>query len=379
MKYLMAMAGLVFLATWQPESRAVPQPIDPDTNRPTSQSTLHRQSIQTVVEVTPALLAADRQEVPFEFRKIWDAAPHNAFTDLIRWDNKFYCAFRTGTGHVPGIAGENGKIQVIASEDGQIWLPAGTIAEPGIDLRDPKLSIAPNGSLMLLIGGSRYDGAKLLGCAPRVCFLQPGDRQFSPVQLATLDSKIEGNNNWLWRVTWHDGVGYGVVYQSNQSPSGLHLVRTTDGIDYQWVKTFDLRGKPNESTIRFDSNDVMHIVVRNEDGRRIGHFGHSSKPYSDWKWSPIKQRLGGPNMIQLPDNSWLLGTREYGNSAKTVLGRLELDGGFTRLITFPSGGDTSYPGMLVYQDQVWFSYYASHEGKASIYLAQIKVSDLVQQ
>ena len=32
-------------------------------------------------------------------KKIWDQAPHNAFTDLIRWNGKFYCAFREGLGH----------------------------------------------------------------------------------------------------------------------------------------------------------------------------------------------------------------------------------------------------------------------------------------
>lgn len=30
---------------------------------------------------------------------IWDAAPHNAFTDLIRWKNRWYCASREGTAH----------------------------------------------------------------------------------------------------------------------------------------------------------------------------------------------------------------------------------------------------------------------------------------
>ena len=31
-----------------------------------------------------------------EIRKIWDAAPHNAFTDLERFKGEWYCAFREG-------------------------------------------------------------------------------------------------------------------------------------------------------------------------------------------------------------------------------------------------------------------------------------------
>lgn len=36
--------------------------------------------------------------------RIWDQAPHNAFTDLVRWRERFYCAFRAGRG-TRGIAG----------------------------------------------------------------------------------------------------------------------------------------------------------------------------------------------------------------------------------------------------------------------------------
>ena len=32
--------------------------------------------------------------------KIWDAGKHNAFTDLIRWHDKWYCTFREADDHV---------------------------------------------------------------------------------------------------------------------------------------------------------------------------------------------------------------------------------------------------------------------------------------
>ena len=40
-----------------------------------------------------------------EVRKIWDRAPHNAFTDLIRFRNRFYCTFREADAHVGGDGG----------------------------------------------------------------------------------------------------------------------------------------------------------------------------------------------------------------------------------------------------------------------------------
>jgi hypothetical protein len=48
-------------------------------------------------------------------------------------------------------------------------------------------------------------------------------------------------------------------------------------------------------------------------------------------------------------------------------------GGYEPVLTFPSGGDTSYPGLVWHDGLLWMSYYSSHEGKTSIYLAKIKL------
>ena len=37
-----------------------------------------------------------------DHRKIWDAGAHNAFTDLIRWHDRWWCTFRESEGHVGG-------------------------------------------------------------------------------------------------------------------------------------------------------------------------------------------------------------------------------------------------------------------------------------
>src|SRR3954468_10177861 len=82
--------------------------------------------------------------------KIWDRGAHNAFTDLIRWRDRWYCTFREADAHVGG----DGKVRVLESADGKAWGPVALIAEEGIDLRDPKLSITPDGRLMIVAGGS---------------------------------------------------------------------------------------------------------------------------------------------------------------------------------------------------------------------------------
>ena len=99
--------------------------------------------------------------------KIWSHAPHNAFTDLIRFRDRWWCVFREAQAHdAPG-----GILRVLKSETGGSWESAATVRERGIDLRDPKLSVTPDGRLMLLMGGCVYDDeGEYLTRAPRVSF-----------------------------------------------------------------------------------------------------------------------------------------------------------------------------------------------------------------
>ena len=84
-------------------------------------------------------------------------------------------------------------------------------------------------------------------------------------------------------------------------------------------------------------------------------------------------RIGGQAICFLPDGSLAMGTRHYVPKASTVAGTLSLDGVFTEKVKLPSGGDTSYPGLVSEGDTLWMSYYSQHEGKAAIYLARIRI------
>ena len=55
---------------------------------------------------------------------------------------------------------------------------------------------------------------------------------------------------------------------------------------------------------------------------------------------------------------------------RTAVGEVTLDGGWRELCVLPSGGDTSYPGMLLEGDRLRVSYYASHEGRTAVYVAR---------
>ncbi|MFN4260702.1 MAG: exo-alpha-sialidase [Gemmataceae bacterium] len=314
--------------------------------------------------------------------KIWDQGKHNAFTDLIRWHGNWYCVFREAEAHVGG----DGQIRVLASPDGQKWQSVALIEEEGIDLRDPKLSITPDDRLMIVAGGSVYKGTKtIMGRQPRVTFSNDG-RNWTPTQ------RVLDEGEWLWRVTWHKGKAYGVSYnasmrgskeaqdaaKSNQpAPPGpadwkLKLFVSADGVKYDLITHLDVAGHPNETTLRFLPDDTMIAMVRREGGNTRGWIGVSKPPYKEWQWHETKYRFGGPNFIVLPDGSMWAATRQYDAQRKTVVGPLTVKS-FEPALELPSGGDTSYAGLVWHEGQLWVSYYSSHEGKSSIYLARARL------
>ncbi len=298
--------------------------------------------------------------------KIWDEGRHNAFTDLIRFQDRWICTFREGDAHVGG----DGKVRLIESADGETWKSSALLAESGIDLRDPKLSITPDGRLMVVVGGSVYGGTKKLqGRRPRVAFSKDG-REWTPMRRAVEEGE------WLWRATWHNGTAYGVSY--NLMPDKLDAERfiklysSRDGLDWKLAASLDVPDQPNETTVRFLKDDTAIALVRRESGDRVGWIGTSKPPFADWEFVPTKVRTGGPNFIELPDGSLVAGSRDHASAApKMSLFRMTAQS-LEAVLTLPSGGDCSYPGMVWHDGLLWVSYYSSHEGKTSIYLAKVK-------
>lgn len=332
--------------------------------------------LRTLILALALGAAAEAQQIRLlDVRRIWDDAPHSAFTDLVSFKGKLFCTFREGDGHVHGA---DGRARVLVSEDGgRAWQSVAELSLDGFDLRDPKLSVTPDGRLMLTLGGSIYAGQVLEGRRPLVSFSDPEGKHFSSPREATFDGKVGDEGNWLWRVTWEKGIGYGVVYQADGDEWPVHLVTTTNGIDYEHRATWSLEGRPNETTLRFEETGEMVALVRREAGNGLGVVGRSRPPYTSWEWRQLPARLGGPNLLQLDADTWVVGTRRYPEAGRsgtaTILAGLDSSRGFEEWVELPSGGDTSYPGMVLDGDRLLVSYYSSHEGRSSIYFAELQV------
>jgi hypothetical protein len=222
---------------------------------------------------------------------------------------------------------------------------------------------------------------KVISRKPYVSYSDKSGDNFSDPKESIVDEKVASWSDWVWRITWHQGTGYAVNYQ----PNGVYLFKTKDGTQFENISEIEIDGQPNESTIRFDKNGKMYVIIRREQKDKMGVLATSNPPYQEWTFNYMNQRIGGPNFIFLNDTTLCIGSRLYpaeeiaGSGIKKHLSAVfitDLNGKINKIIELPSGGDTSYPGMLVYDGKLWYSYYSSHEGKTSIYLAKIPLKKL---
>ncbi|MBX2870840.1 MAG: hypothetical protein KTR30_02035 [Saprospiraceae bacterium] len=342
--------------------------------------------------LTMLLLACQAERQPFSYPlrtvssvKIWDRAFHNAFVDMIDFKGQLLCTFREGDGHVTG---KKGKIRVLSSLDGKSWRPLGLLRKEGIDLRNAKFSVRPDNLLVLTGLGTDYRG-KVYEWFTWVSYSEDG-RKWSPPR------RVRGipSNNWFYDLTWQDSFAYAIpmiagtdpltgVVQSRQRRMALY--RTQDGMNYEQVgDTLVLSPLVGEALVRFSPDKEMFILIRDGGGHSVSaYYGHGSPPYDSLSIRPLDHGLGGPNLKYLPNQTWLLGTREWPeerpdclNEAVTVFMQVYENGGYRRLFVLPSEGDTAYPGLVIRDDKLHITYYSGHEGWPSIYYSEVALDSI---
>ena len=306
---------------------------------------------------------AKGEAVLLEVRKIWDRAPHNAFTDLVRFKGRWFCVFREGTAHVS----PDGALRVITSEDGKDWVSAALLTQTNADLRDAKITITPNDQLMLSGAAALHQPAPLRHQS-LAWFSKDGREWSEPV-------KIGDPNVWLWRVAWHRKTAYSIGYDTI-AEKFVRLYTSSNGrrFDALIPNLFD-EGGPNETSLIFRPDETALCLLRRDGNPTTAKVGAAKPPYRDWQWKDLGVKIGGPHMIRLPDGRVVAAIRLYDGAVRTSLAWLDADAGkLAEFLKLPSGGDTSYAGLVWTDGLLWVSYYSSHEGRTSIYLAKVRIA-----
>lgn len=306
-------------------------------------------------------------------RKIWGHAPHNAFTDLIRYRGRWLCVFREGSRHVS----DDGVLRIIASDDGETWQALAQLSVAAGDLRDGKFSITPQGGLML--NAAVVSGATAQRQVQSLSYFSSDGAQWQGPH------EIGDPGYWLWRIEWYGQRAYGIGYSLGKGRS-VRLYCSDDGRHFttQLATLHDEHG-PSESALLFRDDGAALCLLRRDNmngrGGDNGLLGSSRPPYTEWSWRDLGCRIGGPEMIALADGRIVAAVRKYSfDTTGTCLEEwLELcwlheqSATLECIIRLPSGGDCGYAGMVWHEGAVWISYYSSHEGGAAIYLVQIGI------
>jgi hypothetical protein len=354
---------------------------------------LFRKNVVSIVFLSAALgvfLAESRaaDKLPSvrvaSLRRVFHNGEHNAFTDLVRFQGKFYLTFRScPDGHA---VNPTASIIILSSDDAQQWREVHRFRVEQRDTRDPHFLIFR--SKLFVYTGTWYSGAttlarsdydlnKHLGYA---AWSEDGTTWHSPIML-------EGSfGHYVWRAATYGekaylcgrrklGFAMGPRGEGRQVES--LMLESDNGLIWRKRAVFqEIAG--DETAFLFEPDGSVLAV-----GRRGGgpaQLLRSRPPYSQWDRKDLDRYVGGPLLTKW-GGRYVVGGRKISKEAgpKTSLCWLVGDQ-LHEFAELPSGGDNSYPGLVeISPERALVSYYSSHErdesGKpmTAIYLAELVI------
>ena len=314
-------------------------------------------------------------------QRISKPALHCAFTDLIanpfdESQSTLLCCYRQATNHVS----VDGVLVVMTIDKDSFEVCRQTIlSENNADLRDPKFSFDGNRLILTTYAKTQIEGGQVL---------TKMQTYFSTTGQSWSGKNSFGKNGWwLWNHDWFGSEAYGFAYNQSSNTLSLYKGDPTRTMLLHKNAVFSLnkqgKGYPNESTVLFNSNGHASVFLRRDADTYSAQFGTSKPPYTKWQWHDLGIYIGGPAAVALSENLYIVAGRHIDWGSHQFTTRVWLFDSvtkiFTELKTLPSGGDTSYPGLVVEGDNLYISYYSSHvDNQARVYMARLNgVSDLI--
>ncbi|MCC8071483.1 MAG: hypothetical protein LIO90_06755 [Bacteroidales bacterium] len=300
--------------------------------------------------------------------KIWSGGDYAAFPTFVKWNGAYYCAFREASAHRADKDDEStmGKIRVLTSKNLKKWTQYALLEEKWADLRDVWLSVTPDNRLMMIYyqGGYQKETVKNKNCSRVVFFSQDGTMT-SP-EVITIEGHPSSYKR-IWKVRWIGDEVYGWNYAGS-----LSLVKSKDGVHYTQIYKDDPFGERATECDWIVEGKKAIAVARGVD--EAGLMGKADYPFTSWTWEKMNIRVGGQDILRMPDNDLIMGTRNY---QKQYMGRTSIYSLNTKkataslLLTLNKQSDSSYPSMMLADGYLWVMYYSGAKGKSDIWLAKI--------
>lgn len=336
-----------------------------------------------------SLSAADPESEPPSLRvenvrRVYHNGEHNAFTDLIRWRDAFWLAFRScPDGH--GVS-SNASVRILRSPDGGDWEEVHRFSIERRDPRDPHF-LAFGDRLFVYTGAwwagdgplprEDYNMNQHLGYAVHT---GDGESWSDPVPL-------EGTyGHYIWRAAAHGGKAYLVgrrmkdyAEEGDRAGGGetveAALLESEDGLVWRYHSLIQEK-LGNETALLFEPNGTLLALSRTRNDKSV--LARATPPWREKARVDLPGFLGGPLLARWGDQLLVGGRRQKKEGPRTVLHWLVNDE-LVPCAELPSGGDNSYPGFAAIDDRRGLvSWYSSHEkgddGEAitAIYVAEVE-------
>ena len=319
-------------------------------------------------------------------RRVFHNGEHNAFTDLVRYQGRFYLTFRScPDGHM---VHPTSSIVVLSSPDGRDWQQVHRFSVPKRDVRDPHFLVFER-KLFVYTGtwycrdGSPevYDVNQHLGYA---AWTEDGQGWQGP---AMLDGTY---GHYIWRAAEFGGKAYLCgrrkrEFAESSTPEERDallesaLLESDDGLIWRPAGFFR-EEYGNETAFLFEPGGAILAVARGS-GRANALVLRSRPPYQQWERKELGRQIGGPLVVKWNGRYLVGGRKSLGGEPRTTLYWLANDA-LEEFAELPSAGDNSYPGFLeLSPTRALVSYYSTHEkdeaGKliTAIYLAELTIVD----
>lgn len=208
---------------------------------------------------------------------------------------------------------------------------------------------------------------------------------YNPDSGTTVETSMDGVNwserrnvykppFWLWGVMWDEASEmFWAPAQALPGPGRqvdpirqIHLINSQDGFHWEYVSTVQANGNESESTLRFEEDRTMVILIRQ---RRSGQcwVATAKPPYQEWDVSNQRYDLGGEHFFEIGGQTFVPSRARYLDQdtgrrlAFATIYRFTKERKLQPWAVMDSMGDCSYPFLVETPTEILCAYYSQHE------------------
>jgi hypothetical protein len=309
-------------------------------------------------------------QAPMKTWVVRDDGSHNAFTDMVFWNESFWLVFISSPSH---FASDQSRVVLLRSRDGRDWQTAHEFGGDGQDIRDPKLGIIAQQLAVFALLNKSFDAAPYAS----VTSLSKNGLDWTPFRLTIQEGWLIG------RPITKDGTSWYAPAHRLDTGSAA-LLSSTDGLDWRvHSRLFDGNiERADETAMQLLKDGRLLAITRLEAGSSIlgsdlaaTLVSISEPPFTEWRILARNRttRLDGPVMFMANDQIYAVGRRQvegqgsfwlksgsvFSKKRTSIFHVEEKTGELVYLADLPSSGDTSYAGVVARDGKILICYYTN--------------------